>query len=154
MKTLATVEGVALMLDPEFDMIRRATPFIERIKQNRLHPRRIVGDLYHIGSEMMGVMRLLPRDIMEISRMIKRRQLSLQLNLTGMDEMLSTHDQISNRLAFAIIIAGMIVGSSILVISELPPLVFGISLIGVIVFLTAAIMGIWLLIAILRSGRL
>ena len=154
MKTLATVEGVALMLDPEFDMIRRATPFIERIKKNRFHPRRIASDLYDIGSEMMGVMRLLPRDIMDISRMIKRRQLSLQLNLTGMDEMLSTHDQISNRLAFAIIIAGMIVGSSILVISELPPLVFGISLIGVIVFLTAAFMGIWLLIAILRSGRL
>ncbi len=154
MKALATVEGVALALDPNFDMIARATPFIERVKLERFHPKRIASDAVELVGELLDLMRQFPRDLIEISRMIKQQKLFLNLELKGMDTMLSAHDQISNRIAFAIIIAGLIIGSSIIVISEIPPLFYGISLIGIIVFLAAAIMGIWLLIAILRSGRL
>jgi len=68
--------------------------------------------------------------------------------------MLSTYDQISNRVSFSIIIAALIIGSALIVISDVPPLFYGISLIGIVGFLTAAVMGMWLLIAILRKGRL
>jgi ubiquinone biosynthesis protein len=68
--------------------------------------------------------------------------------------MLATQDQTSNRMSFAIIIAALIIGSALIVISEIPPLVFGISLIGIIGYVVAAVMGIWLLVAILRKGRL
>ena len=154
MKALATVEGVALMLDPGFDMVAKAAPFIERVKMARFHPKRLAGDIVELAVEMLGLMRQLPRDMLEISRLIKHQKLSLNMEFKGLDAMLSAHDQISNRIAFSIIIAGLIIGSSIIVISEIPPLFYGISLIGIIVFLTAAFMGIWLLIAILRSGRL
>jgi ubiquinone biosynthesis protein len=154
MKTLATVEGVALVLDPAFDMVARTAPFIERIKRNRFRPDRLARDAFEAGAELVGLMRRLPRELLEISRLVKRRQLPFQVELAGLEAMLSTHDQISNRIAFAIIIAGLIVGSSILIISELPPLVYGISLIGMVVFAVGAVMGIWLLVAILRSGRL
>ncbi|MBU4002341.1 MAG: AarF/ABC1/UbiB kinase family protein, partial [Proteobacteria bacterium] len=72
----------------------------------------------------------------------------------GLHEILSTHDQISNRLSFSIVIAALIIGSALIIISKTPPYVFGISLIGIIGFLAAAVMGIWLLVAILRKGRL
>ena len=71
-----------------------------------------------------------------------------------MEHMLATHDQISNRISFSIVIAALIVGSALIVISKTPPLVYGISLIGIIGFVTAAVMGMWLLIAIIRKGRL
>lgn len=154
MKALATVEGVALMLDPRFDMVAKAVPFIEKVKLARFSPGRLAGDAIELSVELMGLFRQLPRDVLEISRLVKQQKLSLNLELKGLDNMLATHQHISNRIAFAIIIAGLIIGSSIIVISEIPPLVYGISMIGIIVFLTAAFMGIWLLIAILRSGRL
>ena len=154
MKALAAVEGVALMLNPEFDMVARAKPFIERVKLARFHPKRLARDLFELAVEMLGLMRQLPRDMVEVSRLIKQQKLTLNVEHKGLDAMLTAHDQISNRIAFSIIIAGLIIGSSIIVISQIPPLLYGISLIGIIVFLTAAIMGIWLLIAILRSGRL
>jgi ubiquinone biosynthesis protein len=68
--------------------------------------------------------------------------------------MLATHDQISNRISFSIIIAALLIGSALIVISKTPPLFYGISLIGIIGFIAATIMGIWLLVAILRKGRL
>jgi ubiquinone biosynthesis protein len=74
--------------------------------------------------------------------------------LKDLDKMLVTHDQISNRISFAIIIAALIIGSALIVVSNMPPLLYGISLIGLIGFLAAAILGFWLLIAIIKKGRL
>jgi ubiquinone biosynthesis protein len=68
--------------------------------------------------------------------------------------MLATHDQISNRISFAIIIAALIIGSALIVISNMPPLFYGISVIGLIGFLAAGFLGIWLLVAIIKKGRL
>jgi len=142
------------LLDPEFDMVSKAAPFIERVKMARFHPKRLAGDIVDLSVELMRLMRQLPKDMLEISRLIKHQKLALNVELQGLETILSTSAQISNRLAFSIIIAGLIIGSSIIVISEIPPLVYGISLIGIILFLTGAVMGLWLLIAILRTGRL
>jgi ubiquinone biosynthesis protein len=84
--------------------------------------------------------------------MIRRERLSVKLDHSGLGDMLATHDRISNRLSFSIIIAALIIGSALIVISETPPLFYGISLIGIILFLGAAILGVWLLVAIIKKG--
>jgi len=154
MKALSTVEGVALMLDPEFNMVAQASPFIKKIKQSRLYPDRIVSDLVRIGMELLQFVQQFPKDILEIARLIKQRKLSVKMEHQGLSTILATHAQISNRISFSIIIAALIVGSALIVISKTPPFIYGISLIGIIGFLAAAIMGIWLLVAILKKGRL
>ncbi|MEE8430943.1 MAG: AarF/UbiB family protein [Candidatus Desulfatibia sp.] len=154
MKTLTTVEGVGLMLNPDFDMIRQTAPFIEQVKLARFYPGRIAGDIIKLGSDMLEFVHRFPKDLLEIMRLIRRQKLAVQMEHKGLETMLATHDQISNRISFSIIIAALIIGSALIVISAIPPLFYGISLIGIIGFLAAAIMGIWLLVAILRKGRL
>ena len=85
---------------------------------------------------------------------MRKDRLLLRFELQDMDRMLATHDQISNRIAFAIVIAALLIGSALIVISKTPPLFYGISMIGLGGFLAAALLGIWLLIAILRKGSL
>lgn len=154
MKVLTTMEGVALALDPDFDMIAQAAPFIERVKLARFYPGRIADDMIKLGSEMLQFIQQFPKDMLEITRLIRQRRISFKMEHKGLENMLATHDQISNRISFSIIIAALIIGSALIVISETPPLFYGISLIGIILFSAAAIMGIWLLIAILLKGRL
>jgi len=154
MKAMTTVEGVALVLDPDFDMIAQTAPFIRRIKLSRFHPERIAEDLIQLVSETLQFVEKFPKDMLEITRLIRQQRLSLKMEHQGLDAMLATHDRISNRISFSIIIAALIIGSALIVISEIPPLFYGISLIGIVLFSTAAIMGIWLLVAILRKGRL
>jgi ubiquinone biosynthesis protein len=154
MKVLTTIEGVALMLDPHFDMIKQAAPFIKRVKLARFYPRRIADDMITLGSEMMQFIQQFPKDLLEITRLIRQQRIAFKMEHKGLENMLATHDQISNRISFSIIIASLIIGSALIVISETPPLFYGISLIGIILFSAAVIMGIWLLIAILRKGRL
>jgi len=154
MKALATVEGVAMMLDPGFDMISRVAPFIERVKLARYYPDRILNDIFSLTSELMRFLEQFPKDLLEISRLVRQKKFLINVEHQGLDTLRATYDQISNRIAFSIIIAALIIGSALIVISETPPIIFGISLIGMIGFLAAAVMGIWLLVAILKKGKL
>jgi ubiquinone biosynthesis protein len=154
MKALSTVEGVGRMLDPEFDMIARATPFITRVKLERFKPERIADDVYEIGSQLLQFVRQFPNQLLDLANLIRQEKLRLQIEHRGLENMLATHDRISNRISFSILIASLIIGSALIVISETPPLVYGISLIGILLFFAAAIMGIWLLVAILKKGKL
>jgi ubiquinone biosynthesis protein len=154
MKALGTVEGVGHMLDPDFDMIAQATPFITRIKLERFKPERIAEDAYDMGSQIIQFVRQFPNQLLEMANLIRQEKLRLQIEHRGLENMLATHDRISNRISFSILIAALIIGSALIVISETPPLIYGISLIGILLFFAAAIMGIWLLVAILKKGKL
>ena len=153
-KALGTVEGVGRMLDPEFDMIARATPFIKRVKLERFKPERIADDMFNLGSQLLNFLRQFPNQLLDLTTLIRQEKLSLRFEHRGLENMLATHDRISNRLSFSILIAALIIGSSLIVMSDTPPLVYGISLIGILFFLAAAVMGLWLLVAILRKGKL
>jgi len=154
LKAFSAVEGVGHMLDPDFDMIKQAAPFIKEVKLARLSPQRITGDIFRLAIELFQFVQNFPKDILSITRLIKQQKLSLNLEYKGLDKMLSTYDQISNRISFSIIIAALIIGSALIVMSKVPPLFYDISLLGIVGFLAAAVMGIWLLVAIVRKGRL
>jgi len=153
-KAFATVEGIARQLDPEFDMIAQAAPFLIEVNKERFSPQRLAREALGMSRMLVKLARQFPRDILDIARVIRKQQLKLTVTHQGLQDMLSTHDRISNRISFSIIIAALLIGSALIVISKAPPLIYGISLIGIIGFLAAAIMGIWLLIAILRKGKL
>ncbi|MCP4691318.1 MAG: AarF/ABC1/UbiB kinase family protein [Desulfobacterales bacterium] len=154
LKALGTLEGVARNLDPDFDMIAKATPFIQRVMMDRFSPERIAGVTRDLFAGLGKFLQQFPGDLMEIGRMIRQRQLSVRVEDPGLQTTLAAFHQISNRLSFSIIIAALLIGSALIVISETPPLLYGISMIGIIGFFAAAIMGVWLLIAIVRKGRL
>ena len=154
MKAISTVESIGRILDPDFDMFAQAAPFIRQVKLERFKPQRIAADAIDLASKLLQFLQQFPKDLMDLANLIRQQRLSLQVEHKGLRTLLATHDQISNRLSFSIIIAALIIGSALIVISETPPLVYGISLIGIILFFAAAIMGIWLLVAILRKGRL
>jgi len=154
MKAVATVDGVARRLDPDFDIISKASPYIIRIKLARFSPKRIGDDIVTMAAESLHFFRQFPKDMLDIAYLLKKNRLNLRLEHKGLETQLSTYDQISNRISFSIIIAALIIGSALIVISKTPPFFYGISLIGIIGFLAAAVMGIWLLVAIIRKGRL
>ena len=153
LKSLSTIEGIARMLHPDFDLVAQIAPFIQREKMARYQPRRLAEDLITLSSEIFHFANQFPQDVLEVTRLIKRQRFSIRFEHHGLENMIETHDRISNKLSFSIIIAALIIGSSIIIIAEIPPLFYGISFIGIIIFIAAVIMGVWLLMAIIRRGR-
>ncbi|QTA93803.1 ABC1 kinase family protein [Desulfonema magnum] len=154
MKAFGTIEGISLLLDPDFNMAVQVAPFIKRVKIARFSPQRITDDMTELLWELLQFVQQFPKDTLEITRLIRQKKLSVKLEHQGLENVLATHEHISSKISFSIIIAALIIGSAMIVIAKVPPLFFGISLVGIILFSAAAIMGIWLLAAIFKKGGL
>jgi ubiquinone biosynthesis protein len=153
-KALITIEGVGRVLDPDFDMVKHTEPFAKKLLKERLNPLKLTKDFYLSAIDLSILLRDLPAETREILAQIKEGKTKIEFEHKGLDPMLRTHDQISNRLVFAIILAALIVSSSLIVLSGIPPLWNGIPMIGIVGFLVSGIMGFGLLISILRHGKM
>ena len=154
MKAFISIEGVARKLDPDFNMVAHAVPYVTQAQYKRYHPSRIAEEVMGVARDSYRLMQSLPQDTGEILDQIKQGKLKATIRIEGLDQVIKTQDHTNNRISFAIIIAALILGSAIVVHSEVPPLLFGVSVIGIGAFTAAAVMGVWLLAAIIRSGRL
>jgi len=153
-KALSTVEGLGRVLDPDLDVIEQAAPFIKRIQLNRIHPSRIRKDMVDSGTDLFHLLKDIPREVRAILKMARQGKIKMEFEHRGLEPMLATNDRISNRLSFAIVLASLVIGSSLIVLSDIPPKWHEIPIIGLIGFLFAGFMGFWLLISIIRSGRM
>ena len=145
-KTLTTWEGVGLSMDPDFQIMQRAAPFVERLKMARMHPERIADEMWESGIDIMQFLRDFPAELREILMQIKQGKIKIEFEHRGLEPMLTTQDRGSYRTAFSIIVAALILGSALIVLAKIPPFLFGIPLIGVIGFVVAVIMAGWLFI--------
>ncbi len=154
MKALSTVEGVGLMLDPKLELIRLAKPFMHRIKMGRMQPGRIAEEFAQTGLSYVHLLRDLPEELRTILQQLRSGRMRLEFEHRGLHALGSALDRVSNRIAFAIVLAALIVGSSLIVLSDIPPHWHKIPVIGLLGFLVAGIMGFWLLLSIIRHGRM
>ncbi len=153
-KALATIEGLGRALDPDFDAMEHAVPFIRRMQLERLDPRTIAKDVFDSGTELFRLLREIPGEVREILKQARRGEVRVKFEHRGLEPMLSTYDRISNRVAFAIVLASLVVGSALIVLSGVPPRWHEIPLIGLAGFMVAAVMGFLLLLSILRGGKM
>ena len=102
--------------------------------------------LGHIGD--------LPEDILLTLRQIRQGKLHIAFEHKGLEHIIFELNRASNRLAFALIIAAIVIGSSFVLAAEIGPSFFGLSIIGLIGFSIAGVLGLALLIFIIRSGIL
>jgi ubiquinone biosynthesis protein len=96
-----------------------------------------------------------PRQVHALLEELKDGEVEVRFRHAGLDELISKVDILANRLVFALLIAALIIGSSMLGIFLKSGIrVLGVSVFGLIGFVFAAILGLLLLIGIIRSGRL
>jgi ubiquinone biosynthesis protein len=155
-KTLLTLEGVVAMLDPTFSVIRIAEPFGRKLFALRFHPRNLARSARHQAGEYAELLAEMPARLRELFRLLRKGKVRLDLSVSDLNALMRKMDRIGNRLsfsivllAFSIIMAGLIIGSS-LGRRTTPLLDFPVIEIG---FSAAALMFLWLLFSIFRSGR-
>jgi ubiquinone biosynthesis protein len=154
MKAIAASQALGRKLDPGFKYAEAMTPFLTRIKLEKLLPHRIIKDLCELMRESAELLKEIPQETSTILKQIARGKAKVQLEHRGFKTMLSTFDKISNRLSFAILVASLVIGSSVIVLSGVPPKWNDIPIIGLAGFIVAAIMALFLIITILRHGKM
>lgn len=153
-KALVTIESVGRKLDPKFNAAKHAKPFAERAILKRMGPRRLIEDFSTSVIEASSLMRDLPAEARDVLALLKEGEAKIRFEHEGLDPLLKTLDQAVNRAVFAIVLASLVIGSALIVLSDVPPRWHEISVIGIIGFLVAGMIGFWLLFSILRHEKM
>jgi len=153
-KALATIESVGRSLDPDFNMMTFVEPYARKLMIQPILPRKQLREMKQLAQETEELIKILPGKLKYILRKVKKGKMNLIFEHRGLERLITEMDRSSNRLAFSLIIAALIIGSSIIVFFDKGLQFFGLSAFGLIGYLIAAILGLWLVIAILRSGKL
>lgn len=153
-KALVTYEEVAKMLDPEYDLVTQAVPYVRKLAYRKFKPKALLKDLFTTSVDLRDLLVTLPFELKRIVKNLARGHFTFTFQHKGLDKLILEIDRASNRISFALIIAAIIVGSSLIMRLETKYTLFGYSFIGILGYIFAGMLGIWLVIAILRSGKL
>jgi ubiquinone biosynthesis protein len=152
-KAFITLEGVGHRLDPEFNIVKEATPFITQIIHRRYRPDVLAKRGLTETAEFIANVSDLPKEARDLIRSLKRGGLQLNIDMTRLDHFGHQVDRAASRLTIGIVIAALIIGTSIVTATQPKTTVLGLPIWGIVGFLTAALGGIWLLISIWRGSR-
>lgn len=153
-KAFMTIESMGRRLDPDFDMTLHLRPLMENEIRDRLSPKSAIKELFGNVNSYMNLIRSLPKDIKEILNRINRDKFKIDLEHRGLDRFINELDKSINRLSSSLIIAALIIGSSIVMQTGKGPLLLGFPLFAFMGYSIAGLIGLVWLIAIIRSGRL
>jgi len=153
-KAVVTIEGVGYKLDPLFNMMHHVEPFAKRLVKDQFKLSHLSQEGFETAQDMFFLLRDFPGEIRELVQLVKSGMLRVGFEHRGLDPMLRKFDQIINRLVFGVVLSALLIGSSIVVLSKVPPTVYGIPVIGLIGFTASGIMAFGLLVSIVRHERM
>jgi ubiquinone biosynthesis protein len=154
-KAIATLGSVGVDLYPEFNVFEVARPYARSLMLERFTPKR-VANRARKESMRLGAMALeLPYQIHDVLEEFRDGQIEIGFVHKGLDDLLNRMDVVFNRLVIAMVVAGGLIGSSLIgIFAKAGPHVLGINVISVIGFALSGLLGLWLLWGVVRSGRL
>jgi len=151
LKALVTIEGLGRTLYPDFDMVSEVRPYIKRIMLRRYDPRRKIRRLSVLLDDFYRLFEEFPYGLRGILDKLERGELKVRFEHHNLENIAKEFNRSSNRISAALIIASLIIGSSLVLQVSMGPNLFGFPLLGIAGYLLASILGLILLWSIFRS---
>ena len=151
-KAVIAIEESGRQLDPAFDLQRHARHFLKKLRMERWSLRTLVKlGAWEIASNI-AQLREIPGSVSRILQKLEDGEATLSVQHNGLEDFRRTMEIAVNRLVFAVIVAALLVGSSMLVrgqdnLWQFPPSP------GAIGYALAFCFTLYLLWDILRHGR-
>lgn len=117
-KALTTIEGVAAHFDPSFDVLSHVEPQIKEIVVNRYGIHAIKDRLEKTAAGYFQLLEDIPKDVQRFLDHVRHRRFTLNLEMRRIEHMADKIDLASRVMGIAMIIAALIVGSSILILAD------------------------------------
>jgi ubiquinone biosynthesis protein len=156
-KALVTAEGLSRSIDPTLNVYEIAQPYARRLLRERLEPAAVLERGLERAVEYARYLEDYPEQIRELLTELEDGEIEIKLRHGGLDELTGQVDVLANRLVFALVTGGILIGSSLLGAfatrgPEVP--LVGVSVVAFAGFALALVMAVILIVVIFRSGRL
>ena len=152
-KAFITLEGLGRGLDPDFHMAEEALPLLRTVMRAQYRPKVLAQRAWRNVRRMLALVEQLPHDISRLMRNARRGKLNIHLDIAHLRRVGDQLTQAANRISMALVIAALIVGSSIVMTVEGGPTLFGLPAFGFLGFCGAVVGGLWLVRSIRRSNH-
>jgi ubiquinone biosynthesis protein len=153
--TLGILEGVGTTLDPTFDFATAAKPYANKVVQERMRPDVVAGKALSALRNTMRVAEMLPEATEQLMRRVSKGEVKISVRPTGIEQLMADLKELVNRLAFAMVVAALVIGfSTLLSVTGAPGWVRIVGEVGIVL---SFIVTVWFFISIIlahtRGGR-
>ncbi len=152
-KTLIMRDEISRNLYPEHNFGELVDPYVKKMIKERSTISYIMEETDKNVRDIVHLIKVFPRKARHILTKVEKGALRLEVEHRGFETLIEELDIVSNRLSFSMIIAALIVGSSLITQTGMSPRFLGVPLLGVFGFVLAGFLGLGLLFSILRSGK-
>jgi ubiquinone biosynthesis protein len=135
-------------------MVEHSKPFVEKLLVEKYAPGRIFKKLNRSFVEVTELLQTMPDELMWLLRSLRKGELNVGIKIKYMEKILMEIDRASSRLSFSLIIASIIVGSSLITTLNRGPFIFGYPIVGILGFFIAGVLGLGLVVDIIWRGKL
>ena len=152
-KAYITLDGLGRHLNPDFNTLVFAAPYIRKIMMERYKPEAIAKRGWRNLISVADLLSSLPKDLRKLLRASRKGAIQVDINVRRLDHYVHSIDNAMSRLTMGIVTAALIIGSSIIMTVTGGPELLGLPAFGFLGYLFATIGGIWLLLSIWKSGQ-
>lgn len=153
-KVLVMLEGLTRQLYPQISIVELLKPYVKELIAEKVKPDFLLRKTQRALGEIKAAIENIPAQLKILLKKAVSDQFTFKINLANINELIKDIDRASNKISFSLIVSSMILSSAVMYALEVKPLINGISLFGIIMSVIAFFLGVWLLISIIRSGKL
>jgi ubiquinone biosynthesis protein len=147
-KSLANLEGAGREFDPSVNIVEEISPLMTDLFQRQIMGKDPTRSLLRTALEFKELSLESPRQIGFLLNRLSSETLRLNLNVQDLNALRRTLDETANRRSFSTVVGSLIIGAAIVSTGQQTS-----PLLGNIFFGAASLLGLWLILTILRSGR-
>ncbi|MBD3361379.1 hypothetical protein GF358_01155 [Candidatus Woesearchaeota archaeon] len=149
-KGMLTAEGTCLYVDPQFDFMEFSRPRIAKLLKKQKRPDKLIKKFMSKSRDLAFKLADIPDETMDVLEKLKHGAIKVDMAYTDVRHVGMDINKSSNRLAYAMIIAALIVAGSLLI--HLQPSIHGYSVFSILSLSGALILLIALFVSVLREG--
>lgn len=150
-KAMANLEGAARAFNPEINLLNEVKPLMVDLFRQQLIGDQPIPTLLRTALDLKSLSLRSPRQVEQLLDRVTSETLKWNITLKDLDGVRITLDKSANRLSFSILVGSLIMGAAIISVgapsTQLHWLSNGL-------FATASFLSLWLIVSILRSGKL
>ena len=152
-KCILELEGLGRLLHPDVNVLVESQQFAQKLIAKRFGPAAMAKGAVDTVKEYQTFAHTFPSQMSQILKKMMSDKFTIDFVHKGLEELMGEMDRSSNRLTFGVIVAALIIGSSLVMAFGGGPKLFGYPFLGILGFIAAGVLGLWLAFLILRSGK-
>jgi ubiquinone biosynthesis protein len=154
-RAIATLGSVGMELYPDFNVFDVAKPYARELMLERFTPQRVARRAQAEARNYGRMLHALPYQVYDTLEQARDGQIEIGFRHQGLEGLSHQMDRVVNRLVVALVAGTGVIGSSLIgIFADAGPQIWGLHFLSVIGFSLSALLGIWLVWGVVRSGRL